>query len=412
MAFGTTNIVDAVVIGAGLSGLSAATQLAKAKKSVVVLEARDRVGGKTWTVKHKDGTLDLGGAWMNENTQRSIVRYAREFGLELFPQNTDGDCLLQLEDGSARRYPYGEPWPVDQEGVDDLANIREIIETQAAKINMRDPAELPGAENWDKLSIRTFCDKYAKSEWTKKTLELWSRIMFGVEPENMSILYFFDYMRSGGSLAALRSDRSDGSQALRSKQGTQPISKGLAARLGSAVKLNSPVASVSYSSFRADPCVVTTRDGTSYKCKRVICTVPTTLYKEIEWTPALPSNKLRLVNNTEMGYYSKVSNVTCIVSMPLTDFIGHLGIRETVLEGTRPVWINAVSQGARCCHPGYLIGSSREFRAHSTCYHLFYCWRTWKKMVSTPSQRKKRAGHQPSFEHIRSSNGCSSICCL
>jgi monoamine oxidase len=310
MPFSTTQIFDAIVIGAGLSGLSAATQLANANKSVVVLEARDRVGGKTWTINYKDGTLDLGGAWVNENTQRSIVRYAREFGLELFPQNTEGDCLLQLEDGTARRYPYGEPWPIDQAGVEDLANVREIIEAQAAKINMRDPAALPDAENWDKLDIRTFCDKYAKSEWTKKTLELWSRIMFGVEPESMSVLYFFDYMHSGGSLAALRSDRSDGSQALRIKQGTQSISKGLAARLGSAVKLNSPVASVSYPSSMTEPCKVTTRDGTTYKCKRVICTVPTTLYKEIEWSPPLPPNKLKLVNNTEMGYYTKVSNAT------------------------------------------------------------------------------------------------------
>ncbi len=142
---------------------------------------------------------------------------------------------------------------------------------------------------------------------TTETLSLWSRIMFGVEPESMSMLYFIDYMRSGGSLAALRSDRSDGSQALRIKQGTQPIAKGLAAKLGSVVKLNSPVASVSYSSSTSELSTVTTTNGAVYKSKKVICTIPTTLYKDIQWLPPFPEKKAKLVGNTEMGYYSKVS---------------------------------------------------------------------------------------------------------
>ena len=190
----------------------------------------------------------------------------------------------------------------------DLARVKELIEANAAEIDLRDPTAMKDSHYWDQLSFKAFYEKYAKTKLTRDTLELWSRIMFGIEPENMSMLYFIDYMKSGGSLAALRSDRSDGSQALRLKQGIQPISQGLAARLGSGVvQLNSPVATIAQPTPEKASCVVTTKTGIKYEAKRVICTVPTTLYKDIEWLPPLPKKKLDLVDNTEMGYYSKVS---------------------------------------------------------------------------------------------------------
>lgn len=102
--------VDVVVIGAGLAGLSAARQLLRAGLNAVVLEARDRVGGKTWSqpLSEGKGVAEFGAAWINDVNQTRMIGLAREFGLELIEQNTRGDCVFQGFDGKVSRFPYGE----------------------------------------------------------------------------------------------------------------------------------------------------------------------------------------------------------------------------------------------------------------------------------------------------------------
>lgn len=102
--------VDVVVIGAGLAGLSAARLLIRAGLSTVVLEARDRVGGKTWShpLSVGKGIAEFGAGWINDVNQTKMADLAREFGLELIEQNTRGDCAFQGFDGQVSRFPYGE----------------------------------------------------------------------------------------------------------------------------------------------------------------------------------------------------------------------------------------------------------------------------------------------------------------
>lgn len=109
--------VDVVVIGAGLAGLTAADEVRRAGLSCVVLEARDRVGGKTWSAPlagngNEDGGkgvhVDLGAAWLNDTNQSRVIALARRFGAELVEQNTRGRCALQDFDGRCSAFPYGE----------------------------------------------------------------------------------------------------------------------------------------------------------------------------------------------------------------------------------------------------------------------------------------------------------------
>lgn len=109
--------IDVVVIGAGLAGLTAADEVRRAGLSCVVLEARDRVGGKTWSAplqpESEDGGkggahVDLGAAWLNDTNQSRVIALARRFGAELVEQNTRGRCALQDFDGRCSAFPYGE----------------------------------------------------------------------------------------------------------------------------------------------------------------------------------------------------------------------------------------------------------------------------------------------------------------
>lgn len=107
---GKVDNFDVVVVGAGLSGLQAAYDLQKAGLRTVVLEARDRVGGKTWTVQTANGkgAIDLGGTWINDTNQSKMWELGQKFGMEYIVQNIKGDCTLQ----DHGRFPFGELPPV------------------------------------------------------------------------------------------------------------------------------------------------------------------------------------------------------------------------------------------------------------------------------------------------------------
>jgi len=102
--------VDVVIIGAGLAGLTAAHDVTNRGYTCVVLEARDRVGGKTWS-KSLDGgkgVVDLGAAWINDTSQTKMYDLARIFKAQLIEQNTEGNCVFQGFDGKCSPFPYGE----------------------------------------------------------------------------------------------------------------------------------------------------------------------------------------------------------------------------------------------------------------------------------------------------------------
>lgn len=105
-----SKVWDVVVIGAGLAGLTAAEHLIRSGHSCLVLEARDRVGGRTWSVTLPDGkgTVDIGAAWINDTNQSKIYQLAKRAGVELIEQNTTGNCLLQESAGSKQTFAYGE----------------------------------------------------------------------------------------------------------------------------------------------------------------------------------------------------------------------------------------------------------------------------------------------------------------
>jgi len=93
--------VDVVVVGAGVSGLAAARRLLAAGRAVIVLEARDRVGGRLLSVPFGDTGVDLGATWYwaNEPRMRAVVA---ELGLETHEQYLAGDALYQDPRGVQR----------------------------------------------------------------------------------------------------------------------------------------------------------------------------------------------------------------------------------------------------------------------------------------------------------------------
>ena len=100
---------DVVVVGAGLSGLQAARSAQQAGLSAAVIEARDRVGGKVWSVPLASGRgfADLGAAWVNISTQKRISSYIRQFKLSVVEQRIVGQAVMQVSKAERIEFPFG-----------------------------------------------------------------------------------------------------------------------------------------------------------------------------------------------------------------------------------------------------------------------------------------------------------------
>ena len=112
---------DVVIVGAGVTGLVAATELTRAGHSVTVLEARDRVGGRTWTNTIEGAMLEIGGQWISPD-QTALISLAAELGLDTFARYREGDNLYAPVDGVATRFS-GEDFPVPAATQQEMARL-------------------------------------------------------------------------------------------------------------------------------------------------------------------------------------------------------------------------------------------------------------------------------------------------
>ncbi|KAJ6189023.1 hypothetical protein N7519_003931 [Penicillium mononematosum] len=311
--------VDVVVVGAGLSGLKAAWEVQKAGFSCVVVEARDRVGGKTYSVDPLgDGRkVDLGGAWINDTNQSEIYKLAQTLNLELVVQRSDGDAIFEDLNGGLRRAGYGlMPDSLAEPGaVEAIRLIIEETENACHKLDIRDPVGT--GEGLDKLTLLEWAKTKTSSETALAVVNLWTRAMMGIEASEISALFFLNYMKSGGGPARMRSDFKHGAQYLRflageydverhsinlsfmrmlirTSTGSQSVSLGLVDLLQpNTVVLKSPVFRISQLPSGA---LVSSARG-DFSCKRVIFSVQTILYKSITFDPPLPPSKLEIAKH-------------------------------------------------------------------------------------------------------------------
>ncbi|MCX4243935.1 flavin monoamine oxidase family protein [Paraliomyxa miuraensis] len=289
----STRRADVIVIGAGLSGLCAARRLQAAGRSVIVVEARDRVGGRSLTQTLEGHPVDLGGQWLGPTQDRALA-LAKALGLRTYAQHDEGRKVMELC-GVRSTYRGLLPW-IGVRGLGELAIRVAQLELFARKVPLDAPATMTDAAALDRQTVRTWLDATVTGGRARSVLEIATQMVFAGEPEQLSLLYFLFYLRSGGGFIRLTSTRG-GAQAWRIHGGAQPLSLGLAERLQQPVVLGCPVSAVRH---EGDDVVVLAGER-RFEARHAIVAVPPALAAGIELGSARTEARRRAEVGMPMG---------------------------------------------------------------------------------------------------------------
>jgi monoamine oxidase len=309
-AGGTQRKADVAVVGAGLAGLTAAREIVKAGRSVLVLEARNRVGGRT--LNHPIGggkVVEIGGQWVGP-TQDRILALANELGVGTFKTYNTGDYLY-FRNGSATRYQnLGPPLgaiPPDP-GSAEVALALSSLDSMAREVPKDAPWTAARAAEWDGQTFETWKLGNTVTDGGRLILDIGIEAVFACEPRDVSLLHVLFYFGSapdtpadtqpGGSKTNARYfTTGDGAQDSRFIGGSQLVSQTAAARLGGRVLLSSPVRRITQTGSG----VTLQSDVVSVTAKQAIVTGPPAVTAQIRYDPQLPADRAQLLQRFPQG---------------------------------------------------------------------------------------------------------------
>jgi monoamine oxidase len=291
--------VDVCVVGAGYAGLTAARRLAQAGKTVAVLEARDRVGGRIWTEARAGGlSVDRGGAWLGPKHD-AIFGLAGEVGVSTYKTYVKGAHLL-LGDGKTRRYTGLIP-KISPMAVGTIAWAQLRVDQQAKKLPVDAPWEADKAAEWDQKSLAWYLEHTGiRTAIGRDLFEMAIRGLFAGDLTQVSFLNLLMLVRGHGSINTLFSI-ADGAQENLVDGGAGSIARRVADELGGAVRLSAPVRSVT----QANDHVVVGAADVTVAARRAVIATPPALTLEIEFDPALPEDRAALYRNAVAGPEAK-----------------------------------------------------------------------------------------------------------
>ena len=288
---------DAIVVGAGFAGLRTAQRLVAAGRSVTVLEARDRVGGRICPGEIAGRSIDLGGMWLGP-TQQRLDQLTSEIGMQRYPTWLEGECSIEFR-GRFGRAP-GEDFDriLGTPNRLRLLKLNWELERLCKNLPVTAPWDHPKADELDAQTVASWTAQRTSSPDVQHLMNLVCQAVFCTEARELSMLYFAFYCKAAGGLLVLLAGGPGGAQNFLFDGGLHQAAQHLADDLAGHIELDAPVVAVEQTEERVS---VITAGGETHTASRLVLAIPPPLAREITWAPGLSQDRARLLARQTMG---------------------------------------------------------------------------------------------------------------
>jgi len=287
---------DTIVIGGGFAGVTAASELSNAGEKTLLLEARSRLGGLTFTSEFAGQPIEMGGTWIHwlqPHVWAKMQRYG--LGVEESPVTAPSQAVLLSSDGHRKTYD-----PMEMMGA-----LAESFEKYCydASIHFPRPFEPLFSPSVHKLDQVSMLERLKQTDLTADQQDMTSGLGFALSGIDLDEAGMAGILKSfacaGWNFTAFMDTQSH----YKIEGGTIALINAMINDCNAEVSLSSPVESIAQ---RDNKVLVTIDDGRTISAASVVITIPLNTYKNIEFSPALSKHKQRITSTPRQSKGLKV----------------------------------------------------------------------------------------------------------